>query len=335
MGRGDAGNRERQPGRRPELGRAPDGLRPLPAGRGESRRSADVASYNAAYKRASLLELGEALESLLEPGSSLHAELRARGGRFLHEPAARIDHLNVSRSGPGSSSAISAGVCSAPNRSRNWPRSRALLYAAGSPLVAPLRLVRTLRRLARSGASTPADVRARARARVPGLGRRRGARLSPRRGRGRHPPMFEYEQHKSRYVATSDPAARGSRSSSRRTRSRPSPTCSRRVRHSRIPRGSRWCSPALRRPASVRARPAAGRPAPHRRGRRARADRGRFRGRDPRGVRAGRVARRDTRVPRSRARSSRSSARSATTVTQPPRPSSATRIRRRRRRGRA
>jgi len=167
---------------------------------GESRETAGVASYNAAFKRASLLELGEALESLLEPGSSLDAVLRARGGRFLHEPAARIDHLNVSRSRPWLVERYLGGRLFGANRSRNWPRSRALLYAAGSPLVAPLRLVRTLRMARSSDASTPRTF-------VPalvlaclvwavgeGLGYLRGEGADDTRR------MFEYEQHKSRYV---------------------------------------------------------------------------------------------------------------------------------------
>ena len=180
MGRGDAGNRERQPGRRPELGRAPDGLRPLPAA-GESRETAGVASYNAAFKRASLLELGEALESLLEPGKLARRQncepVAAGSSTSLR---ARIDHLNVSRSRPWLVERYLGGRLFGANRSRNWPRSRALLYAAGSPLVAPLRLVRTLRTGALERRKHAADVRARARARVPCLGGRRGARLSPR-----------------------------------------------------------------------------------------------------------------------------------------------------------
>ena len=79
---------------------------------GSRREVADVSSYNSAYKRAALNELGDELGSLLKPGSPLNAELRARGGRFLHEPAARIDHLNVSRFFPGFTSAISAAVWS-------------------------------------------------------------------------------------------------------------------------------------------------------------------------------------------------------------------------------
>ena len=167
---------------------------------GESRETAGVASYNAAFKRASLLELGEALESLLEPGSSLDAELRARGGRFLHEPAARIDHLNVSRSRPWLVERYLGGRLFGANRSRNWPRSRALLYAVGSPLVAPLRLVRTLRTARSSGASTPRTfvpalvLACLAWAVGEGLGYLRGEGADDTRR------MFEYEQHKFRYV---------------------------------------------------------------------------------------------------------------------------------------
>ena len=167
---------------------------------GESRESEGVASYNAAFKRSSLLELGAALESLLEPGSSLDAELRARGGRFLHEPAARIDHLNVSRARPWLVERYLGGRLIAAARSRDWPRSRALLYAAGSPLVAPLRLVRTLRTARASGVNTPWTfapalvLACLAWAVGEGLGYLRGEGANDTRR------MLEYEQHKFRYV---------------------------------------------------------------------------------------------------------------------------------------
>ncbi|MCP9484298.1 MAG: hypothetical protein MSC30_00390 [Gaiellaceae bacterium MAG52_C11] len=167
---------------------------------GGRRETEDVASYNAAYKRADLLELGEELESLLEPGSPLHAELKARGGRFLHEPAARIDHLNVTRPGPWLFERYLGGRLFGATRSRNWPRGRALLYAAASPLVAPIRLVRTLRAARSSWTHLPITF-------VPalvlacvvwavgeGLGYVRGEGANNMRR------MLEYEQHKARYT---------------------------------------------------------------------------------------------------------------------------------------
>ncbi len=167
--------------------------------RGSSRQIPDASSYNAAYERAALLDLGDELESLLEPGSGLHAALRARGGRFLHEPAARIDHLNVSRLWPWLVERYLGGRLFGAARRRPWPRRRALVYAAGSPLVAPLRLVRTLR-LARSVEGLPRSfVPALALACVvsavgEGIGYLRGASASDERR------MLEYEQHKARYT---------------------------------------------------------------------------------------------------------------------------------------
>ena len=166
---------------------------------GDRRETEDVASYNAAYKRAALLELGDELESLLEPGSSLGDELRARGGRFLHEPAARIDHLNVSRLRPWLVERYLGGRLFGASRSRSWPRRRALLYAAGSPLVGPLRLVRTLRAARSAGSLPPTFVPALVLACLvwavgEGIGYARGATA------GNIGRMLEFEQHKFRYV---------------------------------------------------------------------------------------------------------------------------------------
>lgn len=170
-------------------------FRPL----GVPREIADVSSYNASYKREALLELGDRLESLLEPGSTLHAELHARGYRFLHEPTARIDHLNVSRSKAWLDERYLGGRLLGATRRRAWPRWRTLLYAAGSPLVAPLRFARTLR-LSRGTPDLP-------RAFVPALALACaawaiGEFLGYARGAGpvAERRMLEYELHKARYA---------------------------------------------------------------------------------------------------------------------------------------
>lgn len=167
---------------------------------GDRREIEGGASHNTAYKRAALLDLGNELESLLELGSSLDGELRARGGRFLHEPAARIDHLNISRLRPWLSERYLGGRLFAAGRSREWPRGRALLYAAGSPLIATLRFVRTLRIGRPRGKLLPwTFVPALALGCVvwavgEGVGYARGATAGNMRR------MLEYEQHKFRYV---------------------------------------------------------------------------------------------------------------------------------------
>lgn len=166
---------------------------------GSRREIADVSSYNAAYKRTALLELGDELGSLLKPGSPLNAALRARGGRFLHEPAARIDHLNVSRFLPWLHERYLGGRLVGAARCRPWPRSRALLYAVGSPLVAPLRFFRTLR-LARSSEPHPRTF-------VPALALAclawavgEGVGYGFGAGAGDEERMLEYELHKAKYT---------------------------------------------------------------------------------------------------------------------------------------
>ena len=300
VGRGDAGNRERQPGRRPELGRAPDGLRPLPAGRGAVARPRASRATTLRSSAPSLLELGEELESLLEPGSSLRRSTASPGRPVParaggpDRPSQRLAALAVARRALSRRAAvrrrIEAGTGLAGARS-STPRAR--------------------RSSRRSGSSGRSEARPRGRepprSFVPalvlaclvwavgeGLGYLRGEGADDDRR------MLEYEQHKSRYTdgRRERPAdlvrRRDGHVRDRRRRARG------RCETSPIPKGSSWCSPALRRPASARAPRAAGRPAPDRRGRRARADRGSVRGRDPGGVRAGRAARRDTRVPRVR-----------------------------------
>ena len=57
-------------------------------------------THNSSYKRDVLLELGPDLDAVLAHGDALSLHLEARGHRGYFEPAARIDHLNVSRPGP-------------------------------------------------------------------------------------------------------------------------------------------------------------------------------------------------------------------------------------------
>src|SRR5271165_5656344 len=52
--------------------------------------------HNSSYKRALLLEYGDALEAMLEAESVLHWDLRTRGFQLRLEPAARTLHLNYS-----------------------------------------------------------------------------------------------------------------------------------------------------------------------------------------------------------------------------------------------
>ncbi|MDX1531991.1 MAG: glycosyltransferase, partial [Rhodothermales bacterium] len=53
--------------------------------------------HNSTYKRDLLLAYGDDLADMLEAETLLHWDLRARGHRLLHTPAARTHHVNYSR----------------------------------------------------------------------------------------------------------------------------------------------------------------------------------------------------------------------------------------------
>jgi len=103
-----------------------------PASRGEI----DVVStYNACFRRDVLLGFGDRLEAMLDYGSGLDVELRARGSRFLIEPAARLAHLNVAARNAWLPERFLAGRFWASTRSRRWPGARRAAYVLASPLI--------------------------------------------------------------------------------------------------------------------------------------------------------------------------------------------------------
>ncbi len=114
---------------------------------------ADVPGHNSAYQRALLLELGSGLESLLEREGGLHAELRARGGGFYLEAAARADHLNVARLGPALALRYQAGRLAAATRASRgrWSALRRGVHAVGFPLICLVRFRSALGHLRRAG----------------------------------------------------------------------------------------------------------------------------------------------------------------------------------------
>jgi hypothetical protein len=109
--------------------------------------------HNSSYKRAVLLEYGEALEEMLESETILHWDLRARGCGLYLEPAAKTNHMNFSVGTTWAVVQVYAGRMFAASRARNWPPLRRLAYAGAAPLIPLVRLWRILRRL--SGAARP------------------------------------------------------------------------------------------------------------------------------------------------------------------------------------
>jgi hypothetical protein len=100
------------------------------------RQDIDVLStYNACFRRDALVHFGERLTAMLDYGSGLDAELRARGEHFLIEPAARLMHLNVAALSGWLPERFLSGRFWATARSRKWSTMRRLAYVLGSPLI--------------------------------------------------------------------------------------------------------------------------------------------------------------------------------------------------------
>jgi hypothetical protein len=102
----------------------------------------DVPAHNSAYRRDALLALGERIDEVLEAGWQLQTELGARGGQCFLEPAARIEIVNPSRTGPFIRGFFQLGRRVAAKRRRRWSVARRLAYAAGAPLIPFVRLAR-------------------------------------------------------------------------------------------------------------------------------------------------------------------------------------------------
>lgn len=109
--------------------------------------------HNTSYKRALLVEYGDALGALLEAEGLLQADLRGKGQRLYFEPAARARHLNISRLSSYLGEQFHAGrrYAAALTRFERAPPARRLARACAAPLAVPLRLANVLREARRTG----------------------------------------------------------------------------------------------------------------------------------------------------------------------------------------
>ena len=119
-----------------------------------------VPTYNAGYRRSFLIALGDRLPLALAQSQEMLEDLRQTSGRAVFEPAARMDHANISRLGPWLHQRFVVGRVLAANRSRRWPKVRRLAYVCAAPLIPVVLLarrrdgLRETRRRARLPAST-------------------------------------------------------------------------------------------------------------------------------------------------------------------------------------
>ena len=117
---------------------------PLPSGVVER-----LPTHNSSYKRAVLLEYGDALDAMLEAESVLLQDLRARGHRFYLAGTTTVAHLNFERPWAFIWARWYAGRLFAATRSQGWSLPRRLLYVVAAPLIPMVGLGRIARELRR------------------------------------------------------------------------------------------------------------------------------------------------------------------------------------------
>jgi predicted dehydrogenase len=117
-------------------------MSPTPAG-----EVSFLPGHNSSYKRHLLLEYGDALQAKLESETVLHYELAGQGHRLYIEPRARTAHLNFAQWKVWLPVQFHCGRVFAGSRASPWPVSRKLFYAAASPLIPAVRLLRIGREL--------------------------------------------------------------------------------------------------------------------------------------------------------------------------------------------
>jgi glycosyltransferase involved in cell wall biosynthesis len=111
----------------------------------------DLPGHNSSYKRSLLLDYGPELERMLDAEWVLHKHLRRRGHALYLEPAAVTRHISATRFVPSIVEWFHYSRGFATARSRGWPRSRRLVYAAGSPLIVVVRLRPVVAAMRRTG----------------------------------------------------------------------------------------------------------------------------------------------------------------------------------------
>ncbi len=163
--------------------------------------SPEPPTYNASWRRDQLLEAGDRLADMLEPGGPIDHELARRGARFHHEPRAVIAHLNVVTAGAWAAERYCGGRLFGARRSRGWSPVRRIAYFAASVLVPFIRFVRTRRDVARERSARRLPRGMGATVACASLLWAIGEAVGYVAGEGRaEAQMLEYELHKERYA---------------------------------------------------------------------------------------------------------------------------------------
>lgn len=97
--------------------------------------------YNAAFRKAPLLQMGERLVHALTRDDELWATLRKAGHRVYFEPRAVLEHANISNFFEWVRQRFLVGLLIASGRVERWSMFRRVVYIGGSFLI-PLVLLR-------------------------------------------------------------------------------------------------------------------------------------------------------------------------------------------------
>jgi hypothetical protein len=101
-------------------------------------------TWNVAYKREALLDLGNGLGTALTGGDELATAFRTNNRTIYFQPAARLDHANVSRTlREWMDERFLSGLLVGANRRDRWPSRRRWVYVLASPLIPAVILRRT------------------------------------------------------------------------------------------------------------------------------------------------------------------------------------------------
>jgi hypothetical protein len=111
--------------------------------------------HNTTYKRAVLDQYRSELLTLYQSERAFHYRLRADGHVMLHEPRARLAHLNISVHREAVRHGFLGGVLFGAYRGRSMRAIEKAARTALAPLVPPLRLWRTRRILAGGTSAGP------------------------------------------------------------------------------------------------------------------------------------------------------------------------------------
>ena len=104
---------------------------------------AEAPVYNAAYRRAVLLDCGDRLSVLLSQSDELALLLQAKSLKVLFEPRSLVGHANLTQPHHWFLNRFLAGILIAGNRARRWSVARRVVYVGGAFLI-PLVILRRL-----------------------------------------------------------------------------------------------------------------------------------------------------------------------------------------------